>query len=579
MTRRAGLLVLLFAFAVLWFGTLDYRKLVKPDEGRYAEIAREMVATGDWLTPRLNGIKYFEKPALQYWATAAAFELFGRHEWTARLWPALTGFLGILLAWFAGRRLFGAEAGLLAAATLASSLLYLAIGHFNTLDMGLAFFLEAAVFGFLLAQSGQRRWMLVAWAALALAVLTKGIVALVLTGGTLALHSLLTRDFSPWRRFEFARGLPLFLLIAAPWFVAVSLANPEFAHFFFIHEHFERFLTKVHHRYQPAWYFVPVLLLGALPWTTLALQSLARAWRGDEAKSGFAARRFLALWCVVVFAFFSVSDSKLASYILPLFPALALLLGDCLTRIGRKALVGHLAVVALIALPCVFLAPHITDRADAETPFEMMNAYARWLTVAAAVWLAGALAALALAWRGRRMPAIATLAAAAFLAGTGAMLGHETLGRSNSAYWIAAKIKPLLSPEIPFYSIKSYDQTLPFYLDRTVTLVGFHGELEFGLEQEPVKSVPSVDEFRRRWAAHADAYAIMEPDEYDKLRQLGLPMTEVARDTRRVVVRKWPPPPGPRPEGGGDGGSAAQSAAAVPLAGSSLGRPGGRAAP
>lgn len=539
--RRAWLLVALLVFAVAWFGTLDYRKLVKPDEGRYAEIPREMVVTGDWLTPRLNGIKYFEKPALQYWATAAAYTAFGQHDWTARLWPALTGFFGVLLAGFVGRRLFGAEAGLLAAVTLATSLLYLAIGHFNTLDMGLTFFLEAAVFGFLLAQSGQRRWMLVAWAALALAVLSKGIVALVLTGGTLVLYSLLARDLSVWRRLELVRGLPLFLLIAAPWFVAVSLANPEFAHFFFIHEHFERFLTKVHHRYQPAWYFVPVLLIGALPWTTLALQSLARAWRRGEEKSGFAVRRFLALWCVVVFAFFSVSDSKLLSYILPLFPALALLVGDQLTRIGRKSLLRHLAFVALIALVCLLLAPRVALRANDETPIAMMGAYAHWLTAAAAIWSVGALAALVLAWRDRKIPAIASLAAATFLAGTGAMLGHENLSASNSAYWIATKIKPLVPADAPFYSVGNYDQTLPVYLGRTVTLVHYLGELEFGLKQEPAKSIRSMAEFRQRWTADADAFAIMDPEAYDQLRQEGLPMTEIARDTRRVVVRKSPP--------------------------------------
>ena len=147
---------LLAAFAVVWFGTLDYRKLIKPDEGRYAEIAREMAVSGDWITPRLNGIKYFEKPPLQYWATAAAFNLFGQDEWTARLWPGITGFLGVLLALYTGTKLFGPAAGGLAAMVLGTSLLYLFIGHINTLDMGVAFFLEAALCAFLLAQSSRR---------------------------------------------------------------------------------------------------------------------------------------------------------------------------------------------------------------------------------------------------------------------------------------------------------------------------------------------------------------------------------------------------------------------------------------
>ncbi len=122
MTSRILTLVLLAALALAWFGSIGERKLVRPDEGRYAEIAREMVATGDWTTPRLNGYKYFEKPALQYWVTAAAFQLFGVHEWTARLWAALTGFLGVLLVLHFGNRAFGPPVGALAAAVLAGSL-------------------------------------------------------------------------------------------------------------------------------------------------------------------------------------------------------------------------------------------------------------------------------------------------------------------------------------------------------------------------------------------------------------------------------------------------------------------------
>jgi 4-amino-4-deoxy-L-arabinose transferase-like glycosyltransferase len=536
--RQAWLLITLFV--LVWFGSLEYRTLIKPDEGRYAEIPREMVATGDWLTPRLNGIKYFEKPPLQYWATATAFTLLGQSDGTARLWPGLTGFLGVLLAWFAGRRLFGPSAGVLAAATLASSLLYLMIGHINTLDMGLSFFLEAAICGFLLAQredSHARRWMLIAWAALAFAVLSKGIVALVLTGATLVLYSLVFRDFSPWRRLEIARGLPLFLAIAAPWFIAVSMVNPEFARFFFIHEHFERFLTKVHGRYQPAWYFIPILAMGLLPWTGLALQSVGTAWR-RYADSVFQPRRFLMLWCLVVFAFFSVSDSKLPSYILPLFPAAALLLGDALPRMSRNTLLTHLGAVAVTALVALILSSRVTEFASEATPATMMAAYGQWLAAAAALWLAGTLAAMALAWRRRTLAAALVLSVTGFLAGMGALLGVETLSPSNSAYQIAGQVKPLLSPGVPFYSVGMYEQTLPYYLDRTVTLVDYRDELGFGLTQEPEKSVPSMDEFKKRWKAAADAFAIMDLSRFDNLQQEGLPMTEVARDTRRVIIRK-----------------------------------------
>jgi 4-amino-4-deoxy-L-arabinose transferase-like glycosyltransferase len=415
------------------------------------------------------------------------------------------------------------------------------MGHINTLDMGFTFFMAATLAGFLLGQTeaAGRRWMLLAWAALALAVLSKGIVAIVLTGGTLVLYSLLTRDFSPWRKFEFARGLPLFLLIGAPWFVAVSLANPEFAHFFFIHEHFERFLTKVHHRYQPAWYFIHILLLGALPWTTLALRALPRAWARRPA-AAFQPLRFLLLWCLVVFGFFSVSSSKLPSYILPLFPALALLLAETLPRLGRKTLLGHLAIVALAALACLILAPRVARLADEVTPIAMMGAYADWLTAAAAVWLLGSLAAIGLAWRARPTAAVLLLAAASGLAGMGTLLGHENLSASNSAYHIAMRVKPLLPPGVPFYSVQTYDQTLPYYLGRTVTLVDYQDEMAFGIEQEPDRWIASMAEFAQRWRGDSDAFAFMTPEEFAALRKENLPMTVVARDTRRVVVRKTP---------------------------------------
>ena len=201
MTRRLQV-ILLIAFSLIWFSNLEYRKLVNPDEGRYAEIAREMVASGDWTTPRLNDIKYFEKPALQYWATATAYTLFGEHQWTARLWSALTGFLGVIMVFLAGRRLFGEETGWNAALVLASSLLWVLIAHVNTLDMGVSFFLSAAICAFVLAQQdgvGARTrlgWMLASWAALALAVLSKGLIGLILPAAALAAYTLIERDWS-----------------------------------------------------------------------------------------------------------------------------------------------------------------------------------------------------------------------------------------------------------------------------------------------------------------------------------------------------------------------------------------------
>lgn len=543
MTTRLKLVLLLLAFAAIWFSNLEYRKLVNPDEGRYAEIPREMVASGDWTTPRLNDIKYFEKPALQYWATAAAYTLFGEHQWTARLWSALTGFLGVLMVFFTGRRLFGAQAGLYAALVLGSSLLWVLIAHVNTLDMGVSFFLSAAVCAFLLAQAdaadarARERWMLAAWGALALAVLSKGLIGMVLPGAALVLYMLIERDWRLVARLQPFTGIALLLALTLPWFVAVSLANPEFFRFFFIHEHFERFLTKQHGRYQPAYYFIPVLLAGMLPWTIVLIGALAQAWK-RASQQRFQVQRFLLVWAAVVFVFFSASSSKLVSYILPMFPALALLIGARLTQMGARALAWQTLPAALAGIALLALLPGIESYASREVPVAMFYAYADWLIAAALVQIAGAAACAWLAWRGKTTAALALLAGAGLVFAQLALSGHESLSRANSAYHIVQKIKHELKPGMPFYSVNTYDQSLQFYLRRSTTMVVYKDELGFGIAQEPEKFIPDFAQFEQTWKAKREALALMSPDAYGLFLSKRLPMRLVARDTRRIIVAR-----------------------------------------
>lgn len=540
MTKRLIILSLL-AFTAVWFSNLEYRKLINPDEGRYAEIPREMVASGDWTTPRLNDIKYFEKPALQYWATAVAYTLFGEHHWTARLWSALTGFLGVFMVYFTGRQLFGARAGGYAALVLGSSLLWVLIAHVNSLDMGVSFFLSAAVCAFLLAQrdtaNARMRWMLAAWAALALAVLSKGLIGLVLPGAALVLYILIERDWRLVGRLHLIAGTALLLALTVPWFVAVSRANPEFFHFFFIHEHFERFLTKQHGRYQPAYYFIPVLLAGMLPWTITLFDALARAWKRD-ARQHFQAQRFLLVWAAVVFVFFSASGSKLVSYILPMFPALALLIGVRLTQLGARALAWQTLPAALAGITLLALLPAIDSYASREVPVEMFRAYADWLIAAGLLQIAGAAASAWLAWRGKTNAALAVFAGTGLVFAQIALSGHENFSRANSAYYIAQKIKPEMKPGMPFYSVNTYDQSLQFYLQRSTTMVVYKDELSFGIEHEPEKFIPDFAQFEKTWIAQHEALALMSLDAYDMFRAKGLPMRLVARDTRRIIVAR-----------------------------------------
>lgn len=575
--RRGQLLALLLVFVLVWFGTLDQRRLINPDEGRYSEIPREMVASGDWLTPRLNDFKYFEKPALQYWATAAAFTVFGEHHWTARLWPALTGFLGVIFTAFATARLFGAQAGLVAGAILGGSVLWNVIGHVNTLDMGVSFFLAAAVFALCLAQrdgaipAESRRWQDGAWVLLALAILSKGLIGLVLPAATVVAYAVWQRDLGFIARIRPFRGLLILLAITAPWFIAVSIANPEFARFFFIHEHFERFLTKAHGRYQPMWYFIPILLLGMLPWLGSLLQGLA-AGLGREAGCRFQPRRFLLVWTVLVFVFFSVSSSKLASYILPIFPTLAALIGIHLTgHVAARRVEWHALPAVIIGGACLFMVPQVTRFASEKVPAALYEAYKPWLYGGSAALLLGGLLAFWLARQGRSVAAVFSIAFGGFAFGQGFLLGHDSLGAANSAHDAVAAIRSQVPHDAPFFSVDTYDQSLQFYLRRTTTMVAYKDELGFGISREPQKFIPDLAGFERAWSAAPVAWALMSPATAKSLTEKGLPMTEAFRDTRRVIVKKSPLP-NPLPTAGGDDCSASPGAASVSKNGAGLGR-------
>ncbi|MDE2088906.1 MAG: glycosyltransferase family 39 protein [Gammaproteobacteria bacterium] len=544
MPSRRALLLLGLLLGVLWLGVLGWRDLVPTDEGRYAEIPREMVASGNWVTPYLNGFKYFEKPPLQYWATAIAYELFGQHTWTARLWTALTGFLGVLLCFYAGWRLFGAEAGWYAALVLASSFLYVGLGHINTLDMGTSFFMQLSLVGFCIAQqeahdaSATRFWMLLTWAAMALAMLSKGLIGLALPGSVLVLYSLWQRDWTLWTRLHLGTGLVLFLLIAAPWFVLVSLHNPEFPQYFFIRQHFERYLTRVAGRYQPWWYFIPILMVGILPWLMQMGSVRAQGWRRHAPHGRFDAARVLWLWAVFIFVFFSLSDSKLPDYILPIFPALALLIGQRLAHSTGKDFQWSALLSLLLGITGLALSPWITHLGRPSTPAALYADFRPWVMAAALSVLIGGLLAFVWARKEQVRAAVTALACAWCVGVLSIATGAAALAPAESTYSLAQQVKPHLAPGVPFYTVDRYDQTLPFYLNRTLTLVQYKGELDFGIERAPQKWVPDLARFERMWRGDQRAFAVMSRQLYARLAQQGLPMRVVAQDPRRVVVMK-----------------------------------------
>ena len=556
LSRRTWIALALI-MAVLWFAQLDLRKLQHPDEGRYAEIAREMVATGNWVTPRLNGIKYFEKPALQYWLTAASFEAFGVGDGTARLPTALAGFLTVVAIGWTGAVLVSPAAGVYAAAVLASCIWHFGIAHILTLDALLSFCLALALVGFLLAQRAdatprsRARMMLLAYVATAAGILTKGVVALAIPGTTLLLYSLATRDYGPWKRLHLAKGLPLLLVLTAPWFIVVSMRNPEFARFFFIHEHIQRFLTPESRRPGPWWYFLPMLVAGLLPWTGVFLWRLKASWRDATVDAGgFSWARFCLIWSAFIFVFFSVSHSKLPSYILPMFPALALVLGwqlEAMTARSLSWLAGLLAVTTVMLWGAAMLGyPTLAVRlADAKTPLAIYQALGPWVELGLGIVAAGYVVGWRVMRRGStaaRSAAIAVIALSTMLAMQAFFRGADVFRATRSAADLVTALENASDPpydrNAPVFQVRMYDQTLPFYLRRTTTLVAYRDEMGMGLDIQPELAIPNVADWIARWKALPQGYALMSPETRAMLEKEDVPLRVIASDSRRVLVER-----------------------------------------
>ncbi len=549
--RRRGVagIALLVAMLVLWFGFLGLRALYFPDEGRYAEIPREMLASGDWVTPRLNTFPYFEKPPLQYWITAAAFALFGERDWTARLWPAVSGLLGVLAVLATARRLYSPRAGWVAAGVMASSAGYFLATQFLTLDMGLAALLTGAMCAFAVAQDARataaqtRQWMLVAWALCALAVMSKGLIGIVLPALALGVYIAVTRSFGLLRRLHLVAGIAVMLALTVPWFMTVEMRNPGFSQFFFVQEHFQRFTQPEHRRPGPWWYFLPIGAFALMPWLPAMMASMrgARFSPRVRASRDFNPTLFFWCWAGAILVFFSISASKLPAYILPAMGAVVLAIAVPLARRLRTGLritaataVACGALLALGSLPATALikVPQVA---------EDFRAQVGWLIGAGVLYALAGGGAWWLVARRRFMAALAVLVLGGILASQVAMVMAHAVDEYFSAERllerVAAGVRPF-QPGVPFYSVDMFDHTVPFLLGRTVILVKEQGELAYGIAAAPANYIPTVEAFVTRWRQDTDAYAVMPPNVHEWLLGAGVPMRLIDSDGRRVVVSR-----------------------------------------
>jgi len=509
------ILWLTLLFAPIYFLFLGNRPFATPDEARYVEIPREILATGDWVTPRLNGVKYFEKPPLLYWIEAAFQYAFGLKEWAMRLPIVLFGLTGILGTYAFGQRVFNRHTALYSAFILGSSCIYFVMSRLIILDMAVSLFVMLSLFSFYSAQQEtetRKRRLFYALFTLfcALGVLTKGIMALAVPGVVIILWATYSRRWRAIFPAYLPSNLALFLLIAAPWHILASLKTPEFAYKYFIVEHVLRYATTIHLRNQPVWFFIPIIIGGFLPWSALFPYAFAKAFRDRYMHIN----AFLLIWVAFVFIFFSLSKSKLIPYILPLFPPIALLLGNLINEwLTIAKTEWPLKLMCWLSYACglaawrayrffpelttdkVALVPYLSALslcfftiACCSLPFGLSGShFAKWEKQYALPLLKSNL--------GIRLLGI-SLASLSILLILIPASPHIQRPSLNSLVHIALTQR---KPGEQLASYMAYFQDLPVYANEIVTVVDTRGELEFGTTIEDTRSwMMSRDDFKKR---------------------------------------------------------------------------------
>jgi len=386
------IIILISICLLLYFFRLGYMPLGDIDEAMHAATSKAMVLSGDWITPQYNGENFYDKPPLYNWLAALAFMVMGFNELAARLPAALLGLGCVLITYWLARKMFAPVAAFLSALVLATSVEFIVLSRAVVHDISLAFFVTLALTLFFVGFKNERRRkpaFLFGYATLGLAVLAKGPVGAALPVMIIGLFLIYKRQLRFLKDMQIGWGLLIFLAVAAPWYVLISLKNPDYLEYFLLKQNIGSFLSQQSRHPRPFYYYIPVLMGGLFPWSFFLPLALFRAIRAKAALHGDGVI-FALIWFGVIFIFFSMANSKLVTYILPLFPAAALLVGVLLydllyasNRVLHKGvLYSYLPFAAIlpIVLGYLLLFPPDSLVTDTEIAMPLVYFFAVWLT-------------------------------------------------------------------------------------------------------------------------------------------------------------------------------------------------------
>ena len=509
---RVGVLILLCL--ALYFLGLGQRQLWDADEGLHASTSKVMVQTGNWLVPQFNGEPFYDKPPLFNWLVALSFVLFGLTEFAARLPAALIGALTVLATYRFGRQYVGDNGAFLGAVVLATSIEWVVLSRTVVHDILLALFVTLACFAFYRGYSDEARrtkYFMMMYASVGVAVLAKGPVGAVLPGGVILIFLALQRDLRFIPRLMLVRGALVAALVAVPPYVLMGIEEPEYLRYFLWEKNVGSFVSEESRHPNPFYYYVPTLLAGVFPWSAFIPLTAWKLLRRPAALDP--GRLFLLIWAGFVFVFFSAATSKLPTYLLPLFPAVALLVGDLWAKfladrdgaLRRGILVSYLCLAAIV----IWMVPTLWLDARGHRLFDP-ETHTIHLIAVSTILASSVVLSTILIWRKyyRALFGVTAAMIAALMIYMGMFL-LSMVDSYRSSKQIAIRIDRMLPPgeKITFYH-EIRDSAL-FYADREAVAMRNADEFEEYIETEGALAIVDLN-----WAHQIehlqDRYRVVE---------------------------------------------------------------------
>lgn len=512
-----GVVVLIFCF-------YGYPSLFTPDEGRYAEIAREMLASHQYIVPHLNGVIYFEKPPLGYWLTALMLHLFGYSEWSARLIDPMFSLLGVWFTYFACYRLYTRRVAFIAAIVVSTATLYVAMGRMLTLDIGLAFFVNVSLLSFLMGLQclpGRKKtgWFWFAYAMAGAAMMYKGWIGLVFPVMIIGLWVLILNQWQQVRHMRIISGLLIFAIIAFPWIIAVAQRHPNFAYYYLFEQQFARYATDIAGRHMSIFSYIGLFLIGLLPWTSYLPQAITRIFKQKQAhQQHYRCDMFLLIWGVTITLFFGFSKSILIPYLLPIIVPFSIVVARYFDHVLTQPFTGGLRISAW----CNLLLNATMIIAFLVLPFCFYSSIKQLMLpffTAAILLTFNLVFAIDAFKRNSLKRLIASMVVLAIVWGNAAWVGGPYINQ-RSVKPLALTINTLLT-EHPDMLVADYGypQDLPYYIQRKVLIVDWQSELAYGYKHQPSATqwMISTEQFKHLWGTKPHVVVVLGYGDYQRV--------------------------------------------------------------